>query len=158
KEASKAACPTIYEVSKLEVDIPMSKSRDTDDILDAMPPRNRLKRLALLVSIPAFVFLVLLLILWNTFFKYVPPGHMLVVISKSGEPLGENQGLADEGQKGIQRRVRGEGWHFVLPVVYTTEVKPNVEIPPGKVGIVKSEGGAQPEGRVLAEEGERGIR
>jgi hypothetical protein len=140
-----------------------SRDSDSDGILDALPARNRLKRLAVTVGVLGTVALILLLVLWNTFFKYVPPGHMLVIISKGGDPLGENQVLADDGQKGIQRRVRGEGWHFVMPIVYTTEVisldKAGMVIPPGKVGIVTSLGGSAPaRGRVLAEKGERGIQ
>src|SRR3954453_13334444 len=139
----------------------MARSRSEDGVLmDALPTSNRRKRLALLIGIPVVAALVLLLVLWNTFFKYVRPGEMLVVISKAGEPLGENQVLADDGQKGIQRRGRGEGWHFVMPIVYTTEVvkmeDKGMVIPSGMVGIVKSQGGTPPaEGRVLAEQGER---
>jgi hypothetical protein len=104
------------------------------------------------------VALVVLLLTWNAFFVYVPPGKHLVTISKNGQPLSEGEVLADEGQKGIQKTVRGEGWHFVLPIVYATELHDNTIIPPGKVGIVTARGGTPlPAGRLLAEEGERGI-
>ena len=33
--------------------------------------------------------------------------------------------MAEEGQKGILREVKGEGWHFVLPIVYSTELGDN---------------------------------
>ena len=36
--------------------------------------------------------------------------------------------LAKEGQRGIQEKVRGEGWHFVMPIIFTTELKPNIVI------------------------------
>ena len=53
----------------------------------------------------------------------------------------------------------GEGWHFILPIAYTTEPEENTIIPPGKVGIVTALGGKSlPPERVLAEEGERGIQ
>ncbi len=136
-------------------------SRITDDggFYDALPSRNRLRRLALLVGVPLLVALVLLLVLWNTFFKYVPPGKMLVVVSKSGDELDAGEVLAKPGQKGILREVRGEGWHFVMPVLNTTELKPNFEIAPGKVGVVTAKGGPTPTGgRVLAERGEKGIQ
>lgn len=126
--------------------------------LNALPAGFRLRRLALLIAVPVVILLILFLALWKTFFLYVPPGKMLVVISKSGEPLSENQVLAKEGQKGILRRVRGEGWHFVLPIIYTTELKDNLVIKPGMVGIVTSKGGVPvPPGQVV-EEDERGIR
>jgi hypothetical protein len=140
----------------------MARSHITDDdsgFLDALPARNRLKRWALLIAIPAVVSLVLLLILWNTFFKYVPPGKMLVVVSKSGSELDADEVLAKAGQKGIMREVLGEGWHFVMPVIYTTELKENVAIAPGKIGIVTARGGHAPAGgRVLAEKSEKGIQ
>jgi hypothetical protein len=117
------------------------------------------KRLALAWSIIVVVAFVFLLLTWNTFFKYVPPGKHLVIISKNGEPLTAGEVLANEGQKGIQREVKGEGWHFVMPIVYTTELEDNTVIPPGKVGIVTAKGGqAPPSGRLLAEPGEKGIQ
>ena len=68
--------------------------------------------------------------------------------------------LAREGEKGIQEKVLGEGWHYVTPIVYTTEQHPNVTIRPGHVGIVTAQGGDLPaDGRVLAEKDtEKGIR
>lgn len=121
---------------------------------------RRLRRLGLAVGIPLVVLLILVVVLWKTFFQYVPPGHMLVVISKNGSELRPEQVLAEPGQKGIQRDVLGEGWHFVMPVTHTTERKPNVVVPPGQVGIVVSKGGFAP--RDLREtadlDDERGIR
>src|SRR5688572_29690582 len=98
----------------------MSSSRITAGGYPGSPIGFRLKRLALLIAVPLVVLLVLFLALWKTFFLYVPPGKMLIVISKGGADLKENLVLADDGEKGIMRRVRGEGWHFILPVVYTT--------------------------------------
>jgi hypothetical protein len=120
----------------------------------------RWRRRALLFGLPLAGLLLGLLMLWNIFFHYVPPGSMLVIISKSGEPLEERQILAKAGQKGIQENVLGEGWHFVWPILYTTEIKPNVVVEPGKVGIVTALGGIPPrDGGVLAEQDdEKGIR
>jgi regulator of protease activity HflC (stomatin/prohibitin superfamily) len=120
---------------------------------------NRLRRAALAVAVPLVGVLLFGLILWHLFFTYVRPGHMLVVIAKNGAPLDADEVLARPGQKGIRKDVLAEGWHFVMPISYTTEVKKNVEVPPGQVGIVVSKGGPAPtNGRELAEEGERGIR
>jgi hypothetical protein len=121
---------------------------------------SRLRRAVLAVGVPLAGALLFLLILWNTLFHYVPPGYMLVVVSKNGEPLDPEEVLARPGQKGIQKEVLGEGWHFVMPITYTTELKKNVEVPPGQVGIVVSKGGRHPaDGRELADKdrGERGI-
>ncbi len=138
-----------------------SKTTDSGFMLTALPADSSLwKRRALLLGLPLAGLLILLLLLWNIFFHKVPPGSMLVIISKNGTPLEEGQILAKEGQKGIQETVLGEGWHFVWPIIYTTELKPNVVVEPGKVGIVTALGGAVPgDGRVLAEkEDEKGIR
>ena len=107
----------------------------------------------------ALIALTLFFMFWNAFWEYVPPGMHLIVIAKDGEPLPPGQVLAEPGQKGIQREVLGEGWHFILPIVYTSELEENTVVPPGKVGIVTARGGKPlPPGRLLAEEGEQGIR
>jgi regulator of protease activity HflC (stomatin/prohibitin superfamily) len=118
------------------------------------------QRLALIVAVPLLTALVLVVLTWNTFFRYVGPGRMLVMISNHGTELPEGQRLADEGQKGIRRKVKGEGWHFVMPVLESSEVHENVVIDPGQVGIVIAQDGVAPrDGRVLATgEDERGIR
>jgi len=119
----------------------------------------RWKRLLLLSVVLSIAALVGFLLLWNTFFVYVKPGMHLVTIAKKGAPLGPNQVLADEGQEGVQRTVRGEGWHFVMPVIYATERHPNTVIQPGQVGIVTARGGEPlPGNQGLAEEGQRGIQ
>src|SRR5437762_9106527 len=118
-----------------------------------------LKRLAIIWGVIAVIGLVTFLFTWNAFFTYVPPGKHLVIMAKDGEPMAADQVLAEPGQKGIQKEVLGEGWHFVLPIVYTAELQDNTIIPPGKVGIVTARGGTPlPPGRLLAEEGERGIQ
>src|SRR4051812_25006645 len=89
---------------------------------------------------------------WNAFFTYVSPGYHMVITANDGQPLTPGHVLAEAGQKGIQREVLGEGWHFVLPIVYATEMEKNTDIPPGKVGIVTALGGKPlPPGRLLAE-------
>src|SRR5579875_538144 len=69
----------------------------------------------------ALVLVILGSILWHTFFHYVPPGYMLVITAKNGDEMGPDQVLAKEGQKGIQEKVLGEGWHYVTPILYTVE-------------------------------------
>ncbi|HTU17569.1 MAG TPA: SPFH domain-containing protein [Gemmataceae bacterium] len=130
--------------------------------LPAIPPLRNLRRHRWLpaAGLAALAMLILSFVLWHVFFHYVPPGKMLIIISKDGDELRPNQVLADEGQKGIQRKALGEGWHYVTPILYETEEKPNVVIRPGRAGIVTALGGDPPaDGRVLAEkETEKGIR
>ncbi len=136
-----------------------------NDILDNVAGRFRTfdarywRRQLILGSIAALILLVFVIVTWNQFFAYVPPGKHLVVIANTGRPLAEGQVLAEAGQKGIQREVLGEGWHFVMPVIYSREIEDNVVIPPGKVGIVTALGGKPlPPGRLLAEDDEQGIQ
>jgi hypothetical protein len=131
-----------------------------EEIPFALPFTNRRwKRFAIVGGALFVVALIGFLLVWNTFFKYVPPGKHLVIIAKNGAPLDPGEVLAKTGQKGIQREVLGEGWHFIMPIVYTTEVEDNTVIPAGRVGIVTALGGPAPSnGRVLAEEGEQGIQ
>lgn len=138
----------------------MANKNDNSTPSMPSPFARRMRRLALLIAVPLVVLLVLFLLLWTTFFRYVPANRMLVVISNHGTELPQGQRLADAGEKGIRRQVRGEGWHFVTPILESTEVHPNVVIDPGSIGIVIAQDGAAPaDGRILAtEENERGIR
>lgn len=117
-----------------------------------------LQRAVLGVFILIIGLTVFLYFTWKTFFPYVEPGKMLVIISKSGDALPPGQILAQKGQKGIQEEVLGEGRHFVLPVSNETEIHPLMEIPPGKIGVVTAKVGADlPAGQILAGEGQKGI-
>jgi hypothetical protein len=105
------------------------------------------------------IVLLVLLATWSVFFKYVPPGHHLVIVAKNGDPLDPGEVLASPGQKGIQREVLGEGWHYITPIVYATEVEENTTVPPGKVGIVTALGGKPRAGdKELADGDEQGIQ
>jgi hypothetical protein len=146
----------------------MARSRDitTDDGGPLTIPRGgagRWKRWAVVLGIPLVAALVLLIVFWKLFFHYVPPGKHLVVTNKGGTAPSLDRGVVvtvAEGEKGIQHRVRGEGYHFVWPIFFATELKDNTIIPPGKVGVVTAQGGIPPrDGRVLAEQDdEQGIR
>jgi hypothetical protein len=132
----------------------------TDHNFDFQLPRfSYWRRIALFWGVVVALGLVVFLLTWNTFFKYVPPGKHLVVIAKNGAPLDPGEVLAGDGQKGIQRQVKGEGWHFVMPIVYETSLEENTVIPPGKVGLVTALGGKPlPPGEVLAEAGQQGMQ
>jgi regulator of protease activity HflC (stomatin/prohibitin superfamily) len=95
---------------------------------------------------------------WFFFRFYVGPNQMAVIISKSGDPLPAGEILADDGQKGIQKAVLGEGRHFLNPVFFEHEIHPVTFIPPGKIGLVTSKVGANlPEGDFLANANQKGI-
>jgi hypothetical protein len=142
----------------------MTRGHDSDD--HGFPPYQRgpgvftyLKRLIIVWGIAMVAVLVVFLLLWNTFFVYVKPGYHLVTQAQNGQDLAPGQILAEPGQKGILREVKGEGWHFVMPIIYQTFVEPNTVIEPGKVGILTTRGGRPlPPGRVLADEDEQGIQ
>src|SRR3954470_12996569 len=123
----------------------MSSTRfQPDDSLLPMRSGRFWKRLGLLIGVPLGAALVLFLILWNTFFRYVPPGKMLVITANHGKELPAGHILADHGEKGIQREVLGEGWHFVMPISYSTELKENIVVEPAFVGIVTALDGTPP--------------
>ena len=89
---------------------------------------------------------------------FVAPGHMAIVIAKTGNDLPPGQILAKDGQKGIQEEVLGEGRHFRDPVLYDWEIRPVLTIPTGKIGVVTSKVGQElPEGEFLADPGQKGI-
>jgi len=106
-----------------------------------------------------FIVLITVTITFNTFFIYVPPGKMLIITAKGGEELPAGEVLAKPGQKGILEDVYGEGLHFVMPVVYETEIAPMIHIPPGKIGVVVSRVGKNPPpGSIVVADDEKGIR
>jgi hypothetical protein len=121
---------------------------------------SALQRWVLVTVLPAVAAIVFLTLTWNFFFKYVGPKEVLVLVSNNGDALPEGEVLADPGQKGVQRAVLGTGWHFVTPILYTAQLKPLVEIPPGHAGVVTALGGKNlPPGQILADsDDERGIR
>ncbi len=140
----------------------MTRSRSNADEFPTLEPAGKRswRRWLLIGLVPPALLLVGLFLLWNTFFIRVPAGKMLVVVAKTGTDLPAGQVVADKGHKGIQREVLGEGWHFVLPIYYTTEIRDIQVISPHEVGIVTALGGIPPrDSRVLAEQDdEQGIR
>jgi hypothetical protein len=142
----------------------MTHAHYSDDQDFPLPPQRRgflayLKRLLIVWGFAMIAGLVLFLMLWNLFFVYVHPGFHLVTLNKNGLELPTGQVLAEPGYKGIQREVKGEGWHFVMPIIYQTFVEPNTVIEPGKVGILTTRGGRPlPPGKILADEDEQGIQ
>jgi hypothetical protein len=88
----------------------------------------------------------------------IPPGKIGVVTAKVGADLPQGEFLANEGQKGIARRVLGPGKYRLNPVGYDVKTEDAVVIPIGYVGLITSLSGRQaPEG-AFAKPGEKGVR
>ncbi len=88
----------------------------------------------------------------------IPPGKIGVVTAKVGADLPQGEFLANEGQKGIARRVLGPGKYRLNPVGYEVKIEDAVVIPIGYVGLITSLSGRQaPEG-AFAKPGEKGVR
>ncbi len=115
------------------------------------------------VLVLAILFVVVYLGFWKWLVcrVYVEPGEILLVTEKFGRdnPNPDEDRVVEQGTKGVWREVFGEGRYFFNPIEYKTETRSEVvEIPPGKVGVVKSmTGKSLPEGRFLAPEGFKGI-
>lgn len=116
-------------------------------------------------TIAAIIGVIVLIIIgnwvWNWGFCrfYIEPGNVAVITAKEGETLPAGEILAQDGQRGIQEKILGPGRHFLNPYKYDWEEKPQIVIPPGKIGIVTSKIGKNlPPGEFLAGPGEKGIQ
>lgn len=88
----------------------------------------------------------------------IPPGKIGVVTAKVGSELPQGEFLANEGQKGILKRVLGPGKYRLNPVGYEVKLEDAIVIPIGYVGVITSLSGRQaPEG-AFAAPGEKGVR
>ena len=136
--------------------------------LGRLAARLKPSRAVVLSTLGVLLLTTSVVVVYRYFLFNVPSGHMLVTVSMFGEPLKEGQILAGSGQKGVREQVLGEGWHFVWPILFETELKKNSVVPgqqtvegviePAKVGIVKALGGEPlPPGVFLADRGQQGI-
>ena len=76
---------------------------------------------------------------WSWFFcrVEVPPGHLAVLIAKTGDDLTGGDIIATKpGQKGVQLETLKPGRHFLNPLLWEADIVPIVEVPPGKVGVL----------------------
>lgn len=88
----------------------------------------------------------------------IPPGKIGIVTSKVGEDLQAGEFLADEGEKGIWRRVLGPGKYRINPYGYLIKEISAVSIPIGYAGVVTSLSGERaPEG-TFADSNQKGVR
>lgn len=127
----------------------------------AAPPGNSIPWVVFLGGALALVALVGLPIFYYGFCQFnVPTGYMAVLTRKTGKDIPNDAELApDATYKGLQKDVLAEGRHFRNPWVWDWEVVPQVEIPPGKVGVrIRLYGDDPPGGEVIAwKETEKGV-
>ncbi|MEO6807983.1 MAG: SPFH domain-containing protein [Isosphaeraceae bacterium] len=95
----------------------------------------------------------------------VPAGSQAVLIRKTGLDLRPDMEIAPplgkDGRyfKGVQPGVLTEGRYFYNPLFWDWEIKPQFEVPGGKIGIrIALEGDDLPAGQILAEPGQKGVR
>lgn len=102
--------------------------------------------------------LVLLAVIGTAGIVVVDNGRAAVLIKKTGEDLPKGEILARGDSKGIQMDLLPEGWHWKNPYVWDWEFVEQLDVASGKVGVrTRTFGQALPPGRVIAEDGERGI-
>ena len=88
----------------------------------------------------------------------IKPDEVGIVKSMTGEQLKAGDFLAEEGQKGIQRRALTPGKYRLNPFAYEVHKVKATRIRPGNVGCVtRLTGALSPEGQ-LAEPDQRGIQ
>jgi len=114
--------------------------------------------------------LILSVVLYNLCKIEVATGQQLVLIRRSGLDLEPSMELAPprkEGKlyyKGVQTEgpnggVLLEGRYFYNPLYWSWEIMPQFVVPSDKIGVrVALVGEELPEGHILADEGEKGIR
>ena len=124
--------------------------------------RNRSLTIAIgagLVLLLAYVFVYEGFWVWVVENTVVPSNKMLVVIAKTGKEMPPGQIIAEPGQKGVLLEPLGPGRHFVNPFLYERQLKDQVVVAGGEVGVVITKFGKElPPGEFLAGPGERGIQ
>ncbi len=88
----------------------------------------------------------------------IPPGKIGIVTSKVGTDLPTGEFLADEGQKGIWRKILGPGKYRLNPEGFNIDVVDALTIPIGYVGVITSLDGKAPTHGTFTQAGERGVR
>ena len=95
---------------------------------------------------------------WVICRTYCPLGHSLQVTSKTGG-IADKDGYSQKGQKGVYEQTPGPGRHFYNPYYFSVEQVPDMEIKPGRIGIVRNNVGQDlPNGRYLAKPDEKGTQ
>jgi len=89
----------------------------------------------------------------------VPSDKMLILIAKTGKEMPTGQMIAEPGQKGVLLEPLGPGRHFVNPFLYERDLRDQIVINGGEIGVVITKFGKElPAGEFLAGPGQRGIQ
>ncbi len=89
----------------------------------------------------------------------VPPDKMVILVAKTGTEMPPGQIIASPGQKGVLLEPRGPGRHFVNPFLFERQLRNQIVVRGGEVGVVISKFGKElPSGEFLAGPDERGIQ
>ncbi len=87
----------------------------------------------------------------------IPAGKIGIVTSKVGVDLPIGEFLADEGQKGVWKKVLGPGMYRLNPSGYKVDVVDAKSIPLGFVGVLTSLSGKVAQEAQFAKKGEKGV-
>ena len=89
----------------------------------------------------------------------VPADKMLVLVAKTGSEMPPGQIIATNSQKGVLQEPLGPGRHFINPFLYERQLKDQLIIKGGEVGLVIAKSGkVLAHGEFLAGPGEQGIQ
>ena len=98
------------------------------------------RNLTLLIAV-AFVLALAYMVLYEGFWVWVventdvPPDKMLVLVAKTGTSMPPGQIIASPGQKGVLLEPLGPGRHFVNPFLYERQLKDQVVVHGGEIGV-----------------------
>ncbi|MEQ1905867.1 MAG: SPFH domain-containing protein [Pirellulaceae bacterium] len=113
-------------------------SNRNDDILSPSRRRNFSKLgwgLAGLIVLGMFA-VIGLIVVYMSFYVYVPAKHIAVMTKKTGKDLTNDQEVAPGSEyRGLQKDILAEGRHFRDFYNWDWKIYPMVEIPEGKMGV-----------------------
>ena len=103
------------------------------------PKRGDQRRPGMAAPLILFLAFMLVSVSWMIYSSFridVGQGEMAILIHKIGKDIPNGDEVApSEEFKGVQRKVLTEGRYFYNPYSWTWEVKKQVEIPSGKIGV-----------------------
>jgi regulator of protease activity HflC (stomatin/prohibitin superfamily) len=128
-------------------------------------PAPRRPYLGLGVVLGGLTLLIGAVVAYNSCIIEITTGKQAVLIRKTGLDLAENMEIAPlpdkSGRiyKGVQPGVLTEGRYFYNPIFWSWEIRDQIEIPKGKIGVrIALTGEPMPAGQILAEPGQKGIQ
>lgn len=110
-----------------------------------------------IISLPILITLGILLIILLVIIRnsiVIARGNEIIVLERKwfGKPMQEGRTVALKNEIGIQARILGPGFHFLIPFLYKTTKHKFLLIPKNKVGLIRSRtGNVMPTGSLMAE-------